>query len=212
MMAHATDPVSPLPVNVPGNLQAVIMHLLAKTPDARYASATDLVDALRPAPASTQPTQVRAQAVNARWKQIGIELIKISAGEFLYGDDNAHVWLDEYWIATTPVTNKQYKAFIDAAGHAVPKHWMNGKIPLGKENHPVVEVSWDDAVAFCTWAGVRLPGEQQWEKAARGMDGRTYPWGNDKPDNTHCNFGHQVNDSPLCSSLPYIRLMRYNIS
>jgi len=74
-------------------------------------------------------------------------------GNLLYGVDKVCVWLDEYWIAKTPVTNQQYKAFVDATGYAAPLHWETGKIPHGKENHPVVRVSSGDSVAFCRWAG-----------------------------------------------------------
>lgn len=111
------------------------------------------------------------------WQRIGIELITIPAGEFLYGENKQKVSLPAYRIAVTPVTNAQYKAFVDATGYSAPSHWSGGRIPQGQENHPVVNVDWNDAGNFCAWAGGRLPSEQEWEKAARGTDGREYPWG-----------------------------------
>jgi formylglycine-generating enzyme required for sulfatase activity len=131
------------------------------------------------AKAKAEATWRAAEAAKGQpaWQRIGIELIRISAGEFLYGEDKRKVTLPEYWIARTPVTNTQYKAFVDATGYRPPQHWQVGQIPKGKENHPVVNVDWTDAGNFSAWAGVRLPTEQEWEKAARGTDGREYPWG-----------------------------------
>ena len=120
------------------------------------------------------------------WRQIGIEMVTIPAGEFLYGEDKQRVRLPEYRMAKTPITNTQYKAFVDATGYRAPEHWKNGQIPKGKADHPVVYVSWEDAQAFCAWAGCRLPTEKEWEKAARGTDGREYPWGNGW-EAGHCN-------------------------
>ena len=94
------------------------------------------------------------------WQQIGIELVQIPPGVFLYGNDQERIHLDAYAIAKTPITNRQYKAFVDATGHRAPDYWKGGKIPAGKEDHPVVYVNWHDAVAFCQWAGVAPPGEQ----------------------------------------------------
>jgi formylglycine-generating enzyme required for sulfatase activity len=148
--------------------------------------------------------QRKAAAAKPRplWQQIGIELVPIPAGEFLYGEDKTRVKLDAFAIAKTPVTNQQYKAFVDATGHRTPDHWRGGKIPAGKEQHPVVYVSWEDAQAFCQWAGVTLPTERQWEKAARGTDGRTYPWGNQAPDKTRSNFNRDVNDTTPAGKYP----------
>ncbi len=149
------------------------------------------------------------------WQQIGIELVTIPAGEFLMGSDperDSGVYVDEkpqhkvylsaYQLAKTPVTNRQYKVFVDATQQKAPEHWKGGKVPAGKEEHPVVNVSWLDAVAFCRWAGLRLPSEPEWEKGARGTDGRVYPWGNEAPDEKHCNFNYNVRDTTAVGKYP----------
>lgn len=144
----------------------------------------------------------KAAEVEHIWKRIGIELVTIPAGHFLYGDNKARVFLAEFQIGKTPVTNAQYKAFVDATGHKPPASWERGRIPGGKEKHPVVEVSWEDAMDFCDWAGVRLPSEQEWEKAARGADGRTYPWGEEQPTAELCNFSNQVGSTTAVGAYP----------
>ena len=109
--------------------------------------------------------------------------------------------LPEFYISKYPVTNVQYAAFVQSTAHRVPEHWENDKIPSGKERHPVRYVSWDDAVAFCEWLSretgklFQLPSEAEWEKAARGTDGRTYPWGDKLPTTDLCNFDHNVGDT-----------------
>ncbi len=130
----------------------------------------------REPPARRDPVQPQARQIPI-WQKIGIEMVAIPAGEFLYGDDKEKMHLPEFYLARTPVTNAQYQAFVDATGHRIPDHWEDGEITAGKENHPVVRVSWEDALEFCEWAGCRLPTEQEWEKGARGTDGREYPWG-----------------------------------
>ncbi len=83
-----------------------------------------------------------------------------------------------FYIDKLEITNAQYKEFCDATSREVlPEHWEDGNIPDKKAKHPVVYVTWHDAVAYCQWKGKRLPTEQEWEHAARGNDGRLFPWG-----------------------------------
>ncbi|MCL4261855.1 MAG: SUMF1/EgtB/PvdO family nonheme iron enzyme [Anaerolineae bacterium] len=108
----------------------------------------------------------------------GKEMVRIRAGEFLYGENKETHYLDEYWIDKTPVTNAEYARFVATTGHKTPEHWQGNTPPHELADHPVVYVSWHDAEAYAKWAGCQLPTEEQWEKAARGTDGRSYPWGN----------------------------------
>jgi formylglycine-generating enzyme required for sulfatase activity len=87
------------------------------------------------------------------------------------------VTLKAYYIDRYPVTNVEYKRFVDATGHRVPKQWQGGDYPQGEADHPVHMVNWYDAKAYAHWAEKRLPSEAEWEKAARGTDGRRWPWG-----------------------------------
>ncbi len=129
------------------------------------------------------------------------EMVFVPAGPFIMGDDKsgqsdekpAHeVYLEDYYIARTPVTNAQYAAFVQATGYRAPGHWKKGSPPPQLADHPVVFVTWHDALAYCRWLAeatgrpYALPTEAQWEKAARGTDGRIYPWGN-KFDKSKCN-------------------------
>ncbi|HXH12241.1 MAG TPA: SUMF1/EgtB/PvdO family nonheme iron enzyme [Alphaproteobacteria bacterium] len=132
------------------------------------------------------------------------EMVLIPAGEFTMGHPGSYdtqpvgrIPLPAFYIDKYEVTNKRYKRFIDATGHKVPWSlepaaepykwdWQARMYPTGKGDDPVVLVSWEDAKAFCAWAGKSLPTEAQWEKAARGANGKSYPWGNDWLDK-HAN-------------------------
>ncbi len=122
----------------------------------------------------------------------GIEFIRIPAGDFLYGEEKQTVYLPEYWIGRAPVTNEQYARFVADVGYEAPNHWKGKRPPAKLADHPVIYVSWDDAQAYCKWAGLRLPTEEEWEKAARGTDGREYPWGDKLPNARLCNFKKNV--------------------
>ena len=122
------------------------------------------------------------------WEQDGKEMVHVPAGEFLYGDEKKKRELPEFWIDKTPVTNAEYARFVSATGHGPPQHWKSKTPSKEIAAHPVVYVSWRDAVAYAEWAGKRLPTEEEWEKAARGTDGREYPWGDQEPAPQLCNF------------------------
>ena len=102
------------------------------------------------------------------------------------------VTLSAFAIGKYPVTNGQYARFVEATGHRSPDLWQSNAPPPELRNHPVVTVSWHDARAYCDWLSkergeeIRLPTEAEWEKAARGGDGRVWPWGNEY-DGTFCN-------------------------
>ena len=99
------------------------------------------------------------------------------------------VEIDAFYIDEMPVTNAEYKRFLDAnPAHPAPSDWDpdDRTFPRGKDNHPVVFVFWEHANAYAHWAHKRLPTEAEWEKAARGTDGRRFPWGQEF-DQGRCN-------------------------
>jgi formylglycine-generating enzyme required for sulfatase activity len=151
----------------------------------------------------------RREAEKSRMRALNLQLsprvvmgfVRVPAGKFTMGSETvidpaakqdekpSHlVYLVEYLIGQTQVTNIQYQAFLQSTGYRKPSNWVNGDIPEGKADHPVVNVSWVDANEFCKWVSllfsmkIRLPSEAEWEKASRGADGRIYPWGNQTPD------------------------------
>jgi len=129
------------------------------------------------------------------------EMVLVPAGPFTMGADERdgrvaveigvdslprhEVDVKAFWIDRTEVTHAQYRAFVTATGREAPADpkfadfyaWSGDNFPPGLANHPVVYVDWFDADAYCRWVDKRLPTEPEWEKAARGTDGRTFPWG-----------------------------------
>lgn len=126
---------------------------------------------------------------------LNLEFVFVPAGECIIGSGPAdrsagdderpqhRLHIAAFHIARYPISNAQYHLFVQASGHRPPLFWKGGQFPADQADHPVVGVSFHDAVAFCRWAReitglpLRLPTEVEWEKAARGTDGRLYPWG-----------------------------------
>jgi formylglycine-generating enzyme required for sulfatase activity len=123
-----------------------------------------------------------------------MEVVVIPAGPFLMGETLQTIDLPEFQIARYPVTNAEYRLFVEATGHRRPDHWSrDGTYPPALGRHPVVFVSWESAAAYTEWVGARLPSEAEWEKAARGTEGLIYPWGNEfVPEN--CNTSEAGTD------------------
>jgi formylglycine-generating enzyme required for sulfatase activity len=114
------------------------------------------------------------------------------------------VTLPGYWIGRYPVTVAQFRDFVEESGYDASENSLNDP-----DDHPVRYVTWQDALAYCRWLGERtglpvtLPSEAEWEKAARGTDGRIYPWGDEPPTADLCNFADNVgNTSPVGNYSP----------
>lgn len=136
--------------------------------------------------ANENPTIVQTPTPEVRKAPAGE--VEVKGGEVTLGGGDSKLPLrrlsvSDFSIAETEVTNAQYAAFIEATEHKAPAHWKDGKFSPGTGEEPVVGVAWADAVAYCEWlskevnATVRLPGEAEWERAARSDTENKYPWG-----------------------------------
>jgi serine/threonine protein kinase len=231
VIKHITAPL-PRPTefnpDIPEPVEWVVLKALVKDPADRFQSVGQMVEALRKAvteaaaPAEVLPPPVTVlEAVRPTVVEgpqpFEPEMVLVPAGEFLIGSDPRKdkdardaeqpqhtLYLPDYHLAKTLVTNAQYAAFVQDTGHNQPEHWTQGKPPGGKEDHPVVNVSWYDGIVYCRWLSevtgkpYRLPSEAEWEKGARGSDGRIYPWGN-QWDAERCNAdkGLQGDTTPV---------------
>ncbi|MGV8120554.1 MAG: SUMF1/EgtB/PvdO family nonheme iron enzyme [Candidatus Xenobiia bacterium LiM19] len=187
---------------VSAEMEAVLEKALRLRADERFSTAREMREALAEgasAPAKSKPKAAQSHAPSLPPTMTnpkdGAEMILIPAGEFLMGspegtgNDNERpqhkVYLDAFYICKYQVTNGQFARFVKETGYKAEGDWKK-YVKSGRETHPVGNVTWNDASAYCRWAGGALPTEAQWEKAARGTDGREYPWG-DTWDGNRCN-------------------------
>jgi eukaryotic-like serine/threonine-protein kinase len=141
--------------------------------------------------------------------------VYVPEGEFTMGDDSPYprngpkhqVYLDAYWIDQTEITNIQYIACVEAGMCEPPaetisyrrtEYYGNPKY----DDYPVIYLLWGQAKSYCQWVGADLPTEAQWEKAARGTDGRTFPWGNSFPEKNMINGMYSNKDTVKVGSFP----------
>lgn len=132
-------------------------------------------------------------------------MVFVPAGEFLMGSTEDEVrrtadvdefpqrkiFVDDFYIDIHEVTNAQYKVYVDSMKVEAPPKWVDGNYGIGEDGLPVVSITWEEAAAYAKFVGKRLPTEAEWEKAARGTDGRVYPWGNTF-DRIHANNGDHL--------------------
>jgi len=145
----------------------------------------------------------------------GMTLLYVPAGKFTMGSEDGESdekpvraeYLDAFWIDQTEVTNAMYAQCVtdgqcdppsSVTSYTQDSYYRNSEF----DNYPVIYVSWDDANKYCFWANRRLPTESEWEKAARGTDGRTYPWGNDAPNNSLLNYNGVIEDTKQVGAYP----------
>jgi len=208
MMAHVTDPPTPPSAHrpdLPPALEQLILEALAKDPADRPASCAIFRERLEAALVDFAPDTEGTARLQAQERPSvlrgahGEEMILIPDGPFLMGQHRRSVHVDAFYIDRTPVTNRQYNHFVEVTGYKPTdpdaarflNHFRRGELPKRLEEHPVVYVSWEDARAYAAWAGKRLPTEAEWEKAARGNDGRRYPWGRAEPTPLRANYDNR---------------------
>jgi serine/threonine-protein kinase len=126
------------------------------------------------------------------------KMVLVPAGTFLMGDDKHPVHVEDFYMDINPVTVGEFALFCQATGRKMPPSPRWGWV----YDHPIVNVTWYDAEAYAKWVGKTLPTEAQWEKAARGTDGREYPWGNTWDSGLCWNYDNSPNETQPVGMLP----------
>lgn len=187
----------------------VVIGRQGRGPLASLASATPT-----PSPTIT-PTPTTLPGATQISPRDAMVMVHVPAGKFRMGSDDfdddekpAHtVFLDAFYIDRTEVTNAMYSRCV-LAGSCQPPESADSSTHVDYYNnlyyasYPVINVNWEQANTYCLWAGRRLPTEAEWEKAARGLDGRTYPWGNENPSASLLNFRENVGDTTEVGNYP----------
>lgn len=127
-------------------------------------------------------------------------MILVQAGKFLFGEGAEEKFLEAFYIDIDPVNNAQYREFVEACQYRTPRIWDEDP-EMAAPELPVTGISWMDAQQYCKWANKNLPTEEQWEKAARGTDGRVYPWGGTPPTADMVNFNAGNGTRPALKAL-----------
>lgn len=162
----------------------------------------------------------KVQTLTARDGTPLLQMVCVPAGAFRMGAPldapeveeyevlDRMVEVEPYWISRTPITNRVWLKFIEESGYHNPsysylRHWRGGRPRLEQLDHPVVFLSFEDLEHFCLFYQAAIPSEEQWEKAARGLHGQTWPWGDDPPSRELCNFlGANVHGTTQVASYP----------
>lgn len=192
-MIHAIQHEAPtilrlLRPEVSADLEETLLRMMDKNPDHRYMDISEARTALLAVSDST--------------------MVRVPAGGFLRGsgpeDRSARpeekpqrvIQVNAFFVDRLPVTVRQFRIYLNATGQQMPDSWHKNN-PESFPDYPVVSVTWDEAKAYAEWIGGRLPTEAEWEKAARGTDGRLFPWGNTPPTTEHAQFSAQERGSVL---------------
>jgi len=202
-----------------GGRYAFSPALPTSTPTATQIPTTTPTHTFTPTATELPPTITPTPALIIGSTQISpkddMVMVFVPAGNFEMGSDNGDgdekpvhtVYLDDFWMDQTEVTNKQYATCVSAGACQEPastrsytqsSYYGNSKF----DNYPVIYVKWDQANAYCSWAGRRLPTEAEWEKAARGTQAFTYPWGNEATNSGLLNYNGNVGDTTEVGSYP----------
>jgi iron(II)-dependent oxidoreductase len=159
----------------------------------------------KPLPQQTSTAAAPSETATSMPTQAPPDMVLIEAGEFMMGNENGEsdqrpirtVYLKEFWIDIYEVTNEDFQKFINERERRPPDHWQNGQYTPGRGDYPIVGATWYDAFEYCSFVSKRLPTEAEWEKAARGTDGRIWPWGSVWDDTKANTWEANTNDTKL---------------